>query len=244
MAASISAGRTTGAGRGRRLGIIAGLALLLAAIAVVVSQAGSESAAPAEAGTGSADVEAMFAGIPQDGTSLGDPAAPLVMTEFADPQCPFCAEYADGVLPELVDRYVRAGQLRLELNLLSFIGPDSERAARLALAAGLQDRMWEFTELFYRAQGAENSGYVTDGFLRELAEATPGLNAERALDARKSARVDALLAAARVHADRLAVDSTPSFFVSHADGREHPFAVSALEPEAFTGSLDEMLAGR
>ena len=41
---------------------------------------------------------------------------------------------------------------------LSFIGPDSERAARLAAAAGLQDRLWQFTDLIFRNQGAENSG--------------------------------------------------------------------------------------
>ena len=229
------------AGSRSRLGIIAGLALLLVAAAVAVSRAGSESTAPADARAESGPVEAMFAGIPQRGNSLGDPAAPVVLREFADPQCPFCAEYADAVLPELVDRYVRSGQLRLEIELLTFLGPDSERAARLALAAGLQNRMWEFTELFYRAQGTENSGYVTDGFLRELAEAVPGLDVEQAFGARESARVDALLAEARAQGDRLAVESTPSFFVSHADGGEHPLAVTALEPHAFTEPLDQML---
>ena len=230
--------------RRRRLGFIAGLALLLVVAAVAVSKAGSESTEPADPRAESGHVAAMFAGIPQRGTSLGDPAAPLVMTEFADPQCPFCAQYARGVLPELVNRYVRSGQLRLELEPLTFIGQDSERAARLALAAGLQDRMWEFVELLYRAQGAENSGYVTDAFLHELAEAIPGLDVERAFGARESARVDALLTAARRRADGLGVESTPSFFVSHAGGPEHPFAVAALEPQAFTGPLDQMLATR
>jgi protein-disulfide isomerase len=232
------------AGSGRRLGIIAGLALLLVAAAVAVSRAGSESAEQADPRAESGPVAAMFAGIPQDGNSLGDPAAPVVMAEFADPQCPFCAEYADAVLPEVVDRYVRTGQLRLELELLTFLGPDSERAARLALAAGLQGRMWQFAELFYRAQGTENTGYATDSFLRKLAEAIPGLDVERALVARESARVDALLAAARTRAGRLAVESTPSFFVSHANGGTHPLAVSSLEAQSFTDSLDAMLAGR
>ena len=231
-------------GRGRRLGIIAGLALLPVLAAVAVSQAGSKTADPPDAGAESGEVASLFAGIPQDGISLGDPDAPVVLAEFADPQCPFCAEYARGVMPELVERYVRSGELRLELNLLAFIGPDSERAARLALAAGLQDRLWEFTELFYRSQGAENSGYATDEFLRDLAEATPGLDVERAFRQRDSRRVHALLADARARAQRLAVNSTPSFFVSHHGGREQPFPVAALEPGAFADPLDAQLESR
>lgn len=237
-------GAAFSAGGGRRLGIIAGLALLLVAAAVAVSRAGSQSAEPADPRGESGRVEAMFDGISQDGNSLGDPAAPFVLREFADPQCPFCAEYAEAVLPELIDRYVRTGQVRLELDLLTFLGPDSERAARVALAAGLQDRMWEFIELFYRAQGPENSGYATDAFLRELAAATPGLDVERAFRERDSAEVDALLAEARGRSGRLGVESTPSFFVSHATGGEHPLAVSSLEAQSFTEALDSMIAGR
>jgi protein-disulfide isomerase len=229
--------------RGGRLGIIAGLALLLVAAAVVVSQAGSESETPAEPRSESADVAKLFAGIPQHGTSLGDPDAPVVMTEFADPQCPFCAQYAKDVLPALVDRYVRTGQVRLELNLLTFLGADSDRAARMALAAGLQNRMWQFAELLYRAQGPENSGYVTDDFLHELAEAVPGLDVEQAFDARESARVDALLAQARGEGDRLAVESTPSFVLTHTDGSEHPLAVSSLDSEAFLKALEPIVTG-
>ena len=237
-------GASVTTGRGGRLGIIAGLALLLVAAAVAISQAGSRAESQDAPGAESSEVASLFDGIPQDGISLGDPAAPVVLTEFADPQCPFCARYSEGVLPELVERYVRDGQVRLELNLLTFVGPDSERAARLALAAGLQDRMWQFTELFYRSQGSENSGYATDGFLDEIASATPGLDVERAFAERDSGRVDGLLAEAKARARRLTVDSTPSFFVSHRGGPEEPLAVAALEPDAFTAQLDALLGSR
>jgi hypothetical protein len=38
-------------------------------------------------------------GIPQQGTQLGDPKSPLVLTEFADLQCPFCKQYTRNVRP-------------------------------------------------------------------------------------------------------------------------------------------------
>ena len=42
-------------------------------------------------------------------------------------------------------------------------------AGAAALAAGEQGRGWNFVELFYRNQGVENSGYVTDEFLTAIA---------------------------------------------------------------------------
>ena len=47
---------------------------------------------------------------------------------------------------------------------------------------------------FYRNQGVENSGYVTAPFLRRLAHATPGLDAQRPLTQRRSPQVARLLA--------------------------------------------------
>jgi predicted DsbA family dithiol-disulfide isomerase len=45
-----------------------------------------------------------------------------------------------------------------------------------ALAAGQQNRLWNFVEQFYAEQGAENSGYVNDSFLTRIARQIPGLN--------------------------------------------------------------------
>ncbi len=45
-----------------------------------------------------------------------------------------------------------------------------------ALAAGKQNLMWNFVELFYHEQGEEDSGYVTESYLQGLAAQVPGLN--------------------------------------------------------------------
>ena len=94
----------------------------------------------------------------------------MTLIEFADLQCPFCAQYTTSALPTVIEDYVRTGRLKMELRLLRFIGPDSERAAprwppRRAAeqAAGTSSTSSTAT----RAQ--ENSGYVTDAFLRRVA---------------------------------------------------------------------------
>ena len=165
--------------RRRRL-IQVGAALIaiafISGVLLYISLSGDGDGARMEGGE---EAEALFAGMPQDGKLLGSPRAGVVMAEFADLQCPFCAQYAGDVLPDLVRRYVRPGRVQMELNVVRFLGPDSDPAARATVAAGLQDKMWQFAEVFYRNQGIENSGYVDEEFTRDVAAAVPGLDVER-----------------------------------------------------------------
>ena len=38
------------------------------------------------------------------------------------------------------------------------------------MAAGKQNKMWNFIELFYHQQGAEDSGYVNEDFIQGIAQ--------------------------------------------------------------------------
>ena len=124
-----------------RLGLLAALAVVIVVVVVVVA-GGGDSDKDGGGGTKSpAAARSALQGIPQSGIALGSPDAPVTMVEFADLQCPFCREYHENVFPELLKRYVRTGKLRLELRLLRFLGPDSDRLARVAAAAAAQNRM-------------------------------------------------------------------------------------------------------
>ena len=151
--------------RRQRLFALLGGAALLAAILVVVLIVVSQD----DDGAGGTEPAAALEDVPEDGIALGDPDAPVTIVEFADAQCPFCAEYTTDVLPELVDEYVATGEVRMELRLLNFIGDDSRRLANAANAAGEQDGMWRFMDLAFARQGAENSGYADLAFIEKLA---------------------------------------------------------------------------
>lgn len=224
----------------RRLGVVAVLAVALVAATIAITQSDSDGR-NGDLEAQAADVESLLAGIPQDGISIGDPDAPVVMREFADPQCPFCAQFSTDVLPAIVERYVRPGEIRLELDLLTFIGSDSEYAARVAAAAAEQDRMWQFVDLLFANQGAENSGWATDERLREIADSVAGLDVEAAFAERDSEAVTEILAAAQRRATQLGVDSTPSFFVSRDGGPEERLEVRELESEVVAEELDAFL---
>jgi protein-disulfide isomerase len=201
-----------------RLGAVLAGAAVVVAVLVVVSASGSgtkRAARTAASGpvAGARESSALLAGIPQHGLTLGSPKAPVRVVEFADLQCPFCRDYSTAVMPRLVRTYVRPGKVRMEFRSLAFIGPDSERAARVAQAAGRQDKLWNVVDLAYRNQGKENSGWATDAVLRRLAGAVPGLDVGRVFAARDSAGVTAELEAADTLATASGVQSTPTFLV-------------------------------
>src|SRR5437763_2329441 len=158
--------------RGRRLwqlGAAVATAAAVVIIAIVVSSAGKDKVAS----------PAIFKGIPQQSVVLGRPSAPVTLTEFADLQCPFCREYTAKVLPTLVRDYVRTGKVKMVFRDLAFLGDDSAKAGRAAAAAGAQSKLWQFIDAFYADQGDENSGYVTDSFVRGIAQKAPGLDVAR-----------------------------------------------------------------
>ena len=114
-------------------------------------------------GGGSGSQE-MFAELPQEGTSLGREGAPVTIQLYEDFQCPACGQFARETLPDVVERHVEPGEVRLVSETLAFLGPDSVSTARAAIAAGEQGRYWQYAYLLFENQGGENSGYATDEF--------------------------------------------------------------------------------
>jgi protein-disulfide isomerase len=224
-----------------QLAAIAVFAVIVLGVAIAISQSGDDDPGGS---TGDDTSSGLFAGLPQRGALLGEVDAPATMIEFADPQCPFCAEYTLEALPAVVDEFVRPGELALEFEPLTFIGPDSEEAARMVVAAGEQDLMWQFVDVLYASQGTENSGYVDEDFLVEIGSAIGDLDAEAALADSDSPEVDAALAAASSLADEFGVDSTPSFVISPKRGQPRRLEVASLDPEEFTAALEAALGNR
>jgi protein-disulfide isomerase len=225
--------------RAWRLAAVAGVAAVAVAFAVAVSSAGGPDTPPQRA-AGGAEAATLFDGIRERNGVLGVPTAPLTVTEFVDLQCPVCATASRQTLPTLVNEYVRTGKVRLEARTLHFIGPDSDRAARVAAAAERQGKLWRFLEVFYANQGQENAGYVTDAFLRRVATAA-GVNADEALAQSDGAFAQRRLDRADADARRLGVDVTPTFVVSARGSAPHVLNANPLDPRSVSAALDREL---
>jgi protein-disulfide isomerase len=200
------------------LGLL-GAAAVIVVVAIAVSSGGGsdKSSSGGDGIQGAAETKSLIGGIPQKGITLGKASAPVTIVEFADPQCPYCKEYAVNEMPAVIQQYVRTGKAKMELRYLTFIGPDSVAAGRVLQATALQDKFWESSDLFYRNQGEENSGYVTDAFLTSVLDAA-GADSARAMSDAKSPTVTQALGEAKTLASRYGVDSTPTILVGPTGG--------------------------
>lgn len=232
----------------KRLGIVgaivAGAAVLV--VALILLTGGSDSPnepAVTQAGEsipGQARIAELLDGIPQEGRFLGDPEAPVTLVEFADLQCPFCKQYTDDVLPSVVQDYVRSGKVRLEFRPRTFIGPDSVKAAKVVVAAGEENKLWNTLELFFASQGEEGGGWVTDDLVRDVV-ATAGLDPAQIEAQQDTPEVAEAIEEADLLATRNGLDSTPSFLIGPTDGELAPLPVQELSPAYFAQALDQAL---
>lgn len=108
-------------------------------------------------GASSTSSPAPHLGLPASGTRLGSPDARLVIDYWADYQCPFCARFAEQVIPALVSR-IEEGSLALVHRDDAFLGPESIDAAVAVRCAGRQDAYWPMHDAVYAAQDGENRG--------------------------------------------------------------------------------------
>jgi len=141
---------------------------------------------------------------------------------------------------------VRTGKTKLvfrSLETASSSNPDKNAFVdqqMAAEAAGLQNKEWNYVELFYAQQQPEGTAYVTPAFLEGLAREIPGLNYSQWQAARGRAKLRARVAADQSTAGALGFNGTPSVLVQGPKGtqklgnqlynyRSYASAISAVE---------------
>jgi len=150
---------------------------------------------------------------------------------FGDLECPFCKRFTLGPLTAVIRHYVRTGKLKVEYRSLRTAthNPETFTTQQIAaLAAGKQNKLWNFIELFYHEQGEEDSGYVTEGYLQGLAQQVSGLNLLAWTAARSDARLTEELHSDAAAAREAGFNITPSFLLSHARGTPYAATIKRL----------------
>lgn len=94
---------------------------------------------------------------PNDEMAIGNPDAPVTISEWTDYRCPFCAVFANKTLPPLIQDYVDKGLVRIEFNDVAFFGDESLDAAVAGRAAAEQGYYVPYLEALYAA--APDSGH-------------------------------------------------------------------------------------
>jgi protein-disulfide isomerase len=211
----------------------------LAAVLIAVSLAGGGDDAPSTV-HGGFETTLLLKGIPQVGNVLGRADAPVTIVEYADYQCPYCAQWGRETLPTIVDEYVRPGKVRIVFEGVAILGPESASALQTVVSAGSQNKLWNMSELVFHNQKAENSGWVTDDLLRRLGASVPGLDVDAMMDDRGSQEVAAAVADAQAAAQAAGISATPSFQIGKTGGTMT--LVEGAQPTAdFRQLLDSLL---
>ncbi|MGD0981387.1 MAG: thioredoxin domain-containing protein [Solirubrobacteraceae bacterium] len=223
------------------LGGILAVVIAAAAVLILVSSSNNGGSAasvlspkkneeyytPAQA---KADAEQLLNGIPENGNVLGNPNAPVTITEYGDLVCSTCDYFAVSSEPLLIADDVRDGKVKLEYRAAETSsayanGSEFVNTQVAARAAGLQDREWYFLIILYDEQphlingkAAELEKYVTTAYLQNRAAQVPGLNLikwqENLVNPTLIGDVHADLAAG----NQLGVVSTPTVFVKGPKG--------------------------
>ncbi len=235
------------AAKKRRLSIIGGaIGLVLVAVLVFFVISASESGTSADSEEAKA-ANARYEGIPQNGNVLGEPSAKATIVEFADLRCPFCAEFEEGSMPEIVEQLIRTGKAKLVFRNLTILdqaspsGNDSTNAARYAAAAGLQNKLFPFINIFFLNQGLENQDYVTENFLLDIAGQVTGLDGQKAWDQREDDAVTKQLEEAADQAAELGVTGTPTIYVGKDEESARRVSINDLSnPTPIIDAVDAL----
>jgi protein-disulfide isomerase len=209
----------------RGLAVAGGIVLVLAAfVAVVAANRGNSSpigplptkGSLVNALPGAGAVGSLFKNIPQQGLRLGSPSAPVTLVEYIDLQCPYCRAFETQVMPQIVQRYVRTGKVKIEARVLAFIGPDSSRGRDAMIAAGDRGKAFDFAQILYDNQQVENTGWLSDRMVARAAESIPGVNPRRLFTERTSPAVKREAAAIDQEGSAADVNATPTLFVGRS----------------------------
>lgn len=213
--------------------------LIITAIIAVVGFLGFDATSGVSKTQVDQEVTALLDGIPQRGSVLGSPKAPVTLRMYADLECPTVKLFVENYLPSILDNWVRTGAAKLDYRSLETDTSDEEvffRQEIAALAAARQNRMWNFVLTFVREQGEPQTSYATDAFIRDVVSQVPGLKPVKWYRDRMDARLSKRVALDVYSGHNSGLRSTPSFLISFTPG-ETAAASTGKKLEAALGNV-------
>jgi protein-disulfide isomerase len=155
--------------------------------------------------------------VKSEGYVIGSPNAPVEVIEFADFECPACAQFATLHEPDVRSRLVQPGHLRLrfmDMPLVEIGHRNSPTASLAAACANEQGKFWEMHDAIFANQDrwATQATRNPRGVIDPLAQQV-GLDVSRYDQGMDSQKYVANIQAHRRAAERYRVQSTPSFVI-------------------------------
>lgn len=169
----------------------------------------------------------------EDDPSMGTPGAPVVLVEFSDYQCPFCAQQAKMLSTNLLSAYPKQVRFYFKDFPLEQIHPWAKPAAMAGRCVFRQSptAFWQFHDWIYAHQNEIKAENLKDKVLEwAKGKEIDALQLSRCIDTKATeAEVNRNIAEAKA----LKVDSTPTLFVNgrRLVGRDWPTLRSVIDFE-------------
>lgn len=151
--------------------------------------------------------------IKTDNPFVGDPNAPVTITEFSDFQCTFCASFHKTTYPEIKEKFIDTGKVKFVFKdfPIEQIHPLSMRAAEAARCAYEQDKYEEYATLLFNKQDEWTRAGVSK--LKEYASEL-GLNIVSFNQCLDSGAMKSIIRQNFNEGKEMSVTGTPMFFIN------------------------------
>lgn len=228
---------------------IIGLVAVVAIIGTVLYLRGARSETPSKSNTNKSanssnsknSTNALANALPgaQPAWGKGPATAPVVIEEFADFECPSCANF-EPVIRQIKSLYGDKVRVVFRHYPLTQIHAKAYDAARATEAAGMQGKFWEMHDLLYDKQKSWTTSTDHRNEFANYAQQM-GLNVDQF-----KTDMAGMITAQRVDADKkrgdsVRIGSTPSAFLN---GRPLDFTTEMSNTEALRRAVEGALQGK
>ena len=146
----------------------------------------------------------------------GNQNAAVVVYEFADFQCPYCAKFAREVFPRIDSAYVKPGRIQwIFVNLPLPNHPHAWAASEAAMCAGgVNEKFWPMHDRLFHAQAEWSAAADPAAHMQRYAR-DAGVPLAGFLACVQSDRTAALLIRDVMYATSARVSGTPAFMINN-----------------------------
>ncbi|HEV7587181.1 MAG TPA: DsbA family protein [Longimicrobium sp.] len=177
------------------------------------------------------------------GISLGRADAPITIYEFADFQCPHCAQFAAFIEPLIRQNLVETGKARYVFYEFPLGFKWSFLSARAGRCANQQGKFWEMHGMIFGRQRQWSFDPDAAAQFVEYARTIPGMDAGKFEQCVRSDQFQKEVSESAQLGQSLGVQGTPTLFVNGRRIDPLPESYSELEaqvrriaPDAFAGA--------
>ncbi|MEO5798060.1 MAG: thioredoxin domain-containing protein [Gemmatimonadales bacterium] len=148
------------------------------------------------------------------GYILGSDTAPVEVTEYADFECPGCANFEAVSWPDVKARLIETGKIRYRYRDTPLpVHPNSRLVAHAAACANDQGKFWEMKDHIFATQ-TERFGKTNPLSLLKAAAAAAGVNTDTWQTCMESAKYAGRIEASSQESAKVGVGSTPTFLIA------------------------------